>query len=432
MATGARCHVPAAGADVAHRPVPTGCQQGTPGGTTANTEGWSSMGTARDALAPGRRHDPLLFLFPKPLPGDRAEPPPSPRPGPAAPTPQPPGQLPPQSGAGPGRTGGQRPLRGLCPPAPAPRSPRPRPPPEARAPGPVTCGRAARGAGARSRPRGAGAAPHRGAAGGPRPARTGCNSGGGGAAGGRRRLRPQPRRGGAAPTPRPSGQARRGGRSARTHLRRGTLPRSRCCSAGRPPPRRLPPPGCRRGQADTRPRPTVVPSPGPGGRSGAVRERPPCPEQRRGSGARRRVPPAAPARPQRSPPHAQRGLAPGHGDRHRHPPLLAPVPRQPQGRVPWALRRGSEPARVPKAAERPQDGDGRCLPPPAMPKGRKLALQTAMQAAHLQRCNPSLPARGETTHSCISAPTAFGGRLITALARIRVRGTSRAVRRTAR
>lgn len=90
MATGARCHVPAAGADVAHRPVPAGCQQGAPGGTTANAEGGSSMGTARDALAPGRQHDPLLLLLPKALPGDRAEPsrapelllpPPAPAPG---------------------------------------------------------------------------------------------------------------------------------------------------------------------------------------------------------------------------------------------------------------------------------------------------------------------------------------------------------------
>lgn len=343
--------------------------------------------------------------FPEASPRRPRSAPPGPRPGPAAPSPSPRGSS--RRRAGPGRAepGGSGRCGGSVRPSPPLPSaaPQARVPPRAR---PRYLRAGARGAGARSRPRGAGAAPHRGAAGGPRPARTGCNSGGGGAAGGRhrrRRLRPQPRSGGSCPDPRPFGQAGRplGSDSPRPR----TLPSPAPALRADPGPAASPCP-------DTRPRPEGRPQ---RGRAGAA----PVP---RAAGA------AAPSRPQRSPAALGEGPAPRHRDPLPPSPLrAAPAPGSP-GRAAAARNLRGSPRQ--RSGRRTRVGAGsrhqRC---------QKAANLRCRQRCRQSTCSTATPAcrlGGETTHSCISAPTAFRGRLAPALARIRVHGMSSAVRHTTR
>ncbi|XP_063020330.1 basic proline-rich protein-like [Melospiza melodia melodia] len=290
------------------------------------------MGTARDALAPGRRHDPLRLLEPLPQTAQ------------SRPPPQLPGQLPPQSGAGPGRAkpGAAAPAGGVCPsvrpsaPAPAPLSPRPN-----------------RG----SRPRylpeggpwGGGPEPPPGSRGSPASRRAGrgrhepvvTRAGeelpGAGAA--------SARSPGAGGPPRPP--PLRAGGAARLGLGLGLTSAAQRCPAPLHPLSR----GHRR--AEGRPQP------------GAVREPPPSP----GSGAHRGVP--ARRVPVRS--AAPIVSSPGHGDPQRHPRSSPQGSRRP--RSPGTVR-------VPGAAERPQHGHGRWLPHQPCQNPQSCAADSDAGSAH--------------------------------------------------
>ncbi|XP_027549906.1 proline-rich protein 2-like [Neopelma chrysocephalum] len=353
VATGARCHVPAAGGDATQRPVPAGCQQGTPGGPTANAEG-----CPRPAPRGGRRWAPQGMRPLQRAPGTVARPAPAPLPNPGAaetrrhqPAPAP-GQLPP-------RPPSDLP-RGPAPSLPPTRSPRSR---YLRAGGPW----------GRSRPQEPGQPripARRASLGRHEPVVTRAGEEPPGAA------TASARSPGAGGRPRPPPLRGRPLRSHSPPPRTMPSSRSRSCAAGRPRPRRLPPPRALRGEADAGPRPRVVPSPAPGG------SRPRCPRC-----PARRLPPPGPTAT------LGEGLVPRHGD--PLPPSPAPGSRPPAPR-PGRHRSTGLPRAQPrglKAAEPPQDGDGRCLPAATDAK-RPQTCAADSDAAHVQHCNPSLPARG--------------------------------------